>query len=49
MKTETPNKQPVQNTMLTLKECVNDPAWRKGYEIIRRDTKYRYKNHFYDD
>lgn len=49
MKTETPNKQPVQNTMLTLKKCAEDPEYRKAYEIILRDAKYRLKNHFYDD
>ena len=49
MKMETQKKNSAQNTHITLKECLNDPGWMKGYEIIVRDTKYRLKNHYYDD
>ena len=49
MKMETPKKQDAQNTSLTLKDCAKDPRWIEGYEIIKRDTSYRLKNHFYDD
>lgn len=34
---------------ITLKECLEDPEWLKGYEKIRRDTENRLRNHFYDD
>lgn len=46
---ETPDKQNVQNTTLTLKDAVKDQNYLQAYEIILRDTRYRYKNHYYDD
>lgn len=49
MKMENQKKDPVQGTHITMKECLNDPEWQKAYELIVRDTKYRLKNHFYDD
>lgn len=39
----------VQNTHITLKECLNDPNWIRMYNIIIRDTRNRLRNHFYDD
>lgn len=42
-------KKNVHHTYITLKECVNNPDWKKMYEVIKRDTEFRLKNHFYDD
>lgn len=49
MKMETPKKKNAQNMSITLKECLENKDWLKGYEIINRDTKNRLKNHLYDD
>jgi hypothetical protein len=46
---ETPKKQNVQNTSITLKECLENQAWLDAYEKIKRDTAYRLKNHYYDE
>lgn len=46
---EKKKKENVQNTHITLKDCLEDPNWQKGREIIERDTRNRLKNHLYDD
>lgn len=46
---ENEQKNRVQSTSTTLKECLKDENWLKGYETIKRDTKNRLKNHYYDD
>lgn len=46
---ENTKKQNVRNMYTTLKECLEDPGWLEAYEIIKRDTKNRLKNHLYDD
>lgn len=33
----------------TLKDYVEDPNWRKAYEIIKRNIEYRLKNHCYGE
>lgn len=46
---ETPKKKNAQGTYTTLKECSEDPDWLEAYEIIKRDSENRLKNHLYDD
>ena len=48
MKMETQKKNHVQSTHITLKECLNDPEWLKGLELIQRDTKTRLENSWYE-
>ena len=48
-KMENPKKKNAPNTSITLKDCIEDPNWQAMYELIKRDTKYRLQNHFYDD
>lgn len=46
---ETPKKKNARSTSITLKECSENEDWLKAYEIIKRDTENRLKNHLYDD
>lgn len=49
MTMETPNKKNARNMYTTLRECLENQDWLKGYEKIKRDTSNRLKNHLYDD
>ncbi len=49
MKMEKQKKDSARSTFITLKECLENENWQKGYEIILRDTKNRLKNHYYGE
>lgn len=44
---ETPNKQNAQNTLNTLKQCLQNEAYLKAQQIIERDQKYRLEHELY--